>query len=132
MAKEQNGYVLLARGVLSATAGTGQISAPARGATLTLLSTSTTNSAEGTRWKKLILSAYSSHVSAADGVLFEESIDGTNYRTLVSYTLAATTYTKYYVTVSAPILRVKYTNSANTLTAFELSLMGDPNERGQV
>lgn len=127
-------YDLLARGVTTAPSSGGTITKPASGATITLwTSADNQNSTNGgRRYKRLALSLYSSHASGASGVSFEESIDGSNWRTLVQYTLSATTYTKYYVAVSAPFVRVRYTNSANTLTTWEMSLFGDEDERGNV
>jgi len=125
------GYVTLARGVASPAAGSGEQSAPTSGETKTIWASNTNmNSAyAGTRWKRLILSIYSSHASATDGVKFEESADGTNWRSLVTYTLSATTYTKYIVAPAAPYVRVRFENSANTLTSWEMSLLGDTCER---
>ena len=126
------GYVLLRRGVFSPAAGSGEQSPPASGATITIWeSAANTNSAySGTRWKRLILNIYSSHDSAANGVEFEESADNTNWRDLTTYTYANSDgLTKYSIAVSAPFIRVKYTNSANTLTAWEMSLLGDTCER---
>lgn len=125
------GYVALRRGVLAPATGSGEQDDPASGATITIWASNSNvgSSYSGSRWKRLELSIYSSHASDTNGVKFEESHDGTNWRTLVEYTLSATTYTKYDVAVSAPYVRVRYVNSANTLTAWEMSLFGDTEER---
>ncbi len=124
------GYVILRRGVLTPTDG--ELSTPGSGAQITLWSSAgnPNSSYGGARFKRLIVNLYVSHASGTNGLLFQESADGTNWRDLVSYTVAATTLTKTSVGVSAPYVRVLYTNSANVLSAFELTVMGDCCERG--
>jgi len=128
------GYTLLRRGVTSPAAGSGDLAAPTSGQTITLWqSNSNVNSTwGGPRWKRLIINIYSSHASAANGLTIDESVDGTNWRNVTSYTISATTYTKNYVAVSAPYIRVQYQNSANTLTTWEMAILGDTGERGTV
>ena len=125
------GYQLLRRGEVSPTAGTGEQAAPTSGQTITLWSSADNVSAShaGARWKRLVINVYSSHASATDGLKIEESQNNSNWRTLKTYTIAATTYTKNYVAVSAPFVRATYENSANTLTAWEMSVLGDADER---
>ena len=84
----------------------------------------------GSRYKQLVINNYSSAASATNGLSVEESNDGgTNWDVVATYTIAATTYTKTYVAVSAPEVRVRYVNSANALTAFRWSVLGDTLER---
>jgi len=114
------------------------VAAPASGATVTLwLSTDDRKPQQTARLKRLIVNVYSSHVSATDGLQIDEchiaNADGTpvstSWRNVVSYTVAATTDTKNYISVSAPFLRVRYVNSANALTTWEYSVLTDENER---
>lgn len=117
----------------STAGGIAAVAAPGSGATVTLwLSTDNSRLAMQTaRVKRLIINVYSSHASAANGLQIDESNDGgpTNWRNVVSYTVAATTYTKNYVAVSAPYVRVRYVNSANLLTTWEYSVLTDEDER---
>ena len=118
---------------------TGQVAQPGSGATITLWDSGATisgaasqvaNKNGGTRFKRLIINIESSHVSAANGLQIDETNDdGTNWDNLVSYTVAATTYTKSVVSVSAPRVRVRYVNSANVLTQWRGSIIGDEYDR---
>tara|TARA_R110000868_G_scaffold85529_4_gene240558 strand:+ start:1363 stop:1758 length:396 start_codon:yes stop_codon:yes gene_type:complete len=121
------GYIKLARGTTLGTEDPGLVAKPASGATITLWSSASNQNSSfgGPRFKRLIVSIYSSHASAASGLAFQESHDGTNWRDLVSYSISATTYTRSDVAVAAPYVRVRYTNSANTLTTWEMSVLGD-------
>jgi hypothetical protein len=139
MSLDEAGYVQLARGVLTPPTPNpeGYIAAPGSGATITLWQSAPTPSNDrrsigpnrGRRFKRLVVNIYSSHASAVNGLAFQESQDETNWRDVVTYTIAATTYTKNYVAVSAPFVRVVYTNSAAVLTAWEMSVLGDAYER---
>ena len=80
---------------------------------------------EAVRYRRLIWVVYSSHVSAANGVSFEGSMDGTNWDVLDQYTLAATTATSYVYHVRTRHVRLVYTNSTNTITAWRSELVGD-------
>jgi hypothetical protein len=115
--------------------------APASGGTLTVYDTTAnigTGSgkgarAAGMRYKMIVFSIYSSHVSdATTGYTVDESWDGgTNWDNLqTTAVIAATTYTKVYTKVSAPDFRCQYKNSANVLTTFRGGLVGDESERG--
>jgi hypothetical protein len=126
-------YQLLVTGVTAVTAGSGQQAAPTTGQTKTLW-TSDANvpnaTATGSRWKRLVINVYSSHASAASGLkIYEKQSAGATYRELTAISVSATTYTKNYIAVSAPFIKVDYENSANTLTTWELSILGDTDER---
>jgi hypothetical protein len=131
------GYIYLRRGVLTADLNNPQLAIPpTSGQTITLWSSEGTvgpvqaNADRGARWKRIWVNIYSSHASAADGLSFEETNDdGVNWDVNVSYTIAATTYTKVSVAVSAGGLRIRYTNSANTLSAWRFGVLGDSFER---
>ena len=123
---------LLAWGITSPPAGSGYIAAPGSGATITLWQSPGSSgvlSPHGQNYKRVMVGVYSSHASAASGLQFDVSVDGTNWRNLVSYSVAATTLTINYVSTVAPHLRVRYVNSANVLTTWEIWVMGDEYER---
>lgn len=119
--------------LLAKSFGTGAVAAPASGATITLWASNTNNGSSYTntaRYKRLIVNIYSSHLSAANGLQIDESNDGgTTWRNVASYSIVATTYTKTYCAVSAPHVRARYVNSANALTTWEMSVLGDQTER---
>lgn len=143
MSLDEAGYVQLARGVLTPPQPNpeGYVAAPGSGATIVLWASATVPVTSdpndrrargpnaGRRWKRLVVNVYASAASAANGLNFQESQDGLNWRDLISYTVGATTYTKNYVAVSAPFVRVNYTNTAAVLTAWEMSVLGDAYER---
>lgn len=118
--------VLLARGFLLGTAG-GNNAAPASGATVTLLQT-TDNLAfvGGVPFARVELNVYSSHDSGASGVVFSSTFDrGTNYRTQDTETyLNANGPTTYSYLMRGGGVKIAYTNSANTLTAWEMEIWG--------
>jgi FlaG/FlaF family flagellin (archaellin) len=126
------GQICVARGKLVTATGDGFIAAPGSGATITLLDTGADQSvsAVGAAVKRVIVNLYVSHASVASGLQFDETHDnGTNWRNVISYTIAATTYTKSYVSMSAPRIRVRYVNDTNVLTAWELGVLIDGLER---
>ena len=90
-----------------------------------IAATGVTAPPEAVRYRRLIWVVYSSHVSAANGVSFEGSMDGTNWDVLDQYTLAATTATSYVYHVRTRHVRLVYTNSTNTITAWRSELVGD-------
>ncbi len=108
--------------------GNSAVAAPGSGATITLWQ-STNITTMTARIKRVIASLYVSHASAASGLQFDESVDGTNWRNVVSYSISATTYSKNYVSVAAPFVRVRYVNSANVLSTWEMSVLTDEQER---
>lgn len=130
MGEEVPGYILLRRGVVSATAGSGEQSAPASGATVTLWDSGDNNAgaSRGARYKRYGVTIYSSHASAAVGLKFQRLIDG-NWRTVYEVAIAATTVTETYVAMLGSRHRITYANSANTLTAWEAEVFGDTDER---
>lgn len=136
-----NRQQVLAKWITGGTAGDGYIAAPGSAATITIWDSgdpqgSATASRPGkdkdagARFKRLIFNLFSSHASGTNGLSFEESSDdGANWDVLVQYTQTAATYEKRYVSVSAPRVRVRYTNSANVLTAWRGTLLADAYER---
>jgi hypothetical protein len=107
------------------TSATGFITAPGSAATITLWDSGAATK-QGERYKRAIVSVYSSHASGTLGLSFQESWDdGTNWDELTSYTISATTYTKNVVAMSAPRIRVRYTNSSNVLTTWRGGVIVD-------
>lgn len=115
-----NGYVLLGK--------SGNVTAPAAEATVTLYSSTANVGAvgRGQRFKALHLNIYSSHASGASGVVFSESNDGgTNFEVKNRRFLPAAVYRRFTFRPKSPEWKIAFTNSASTLTAFRWSLMGD-------
>jgi hypothetical protein len=130
--------VTLYRGVLTATAGTGQSSAPGNGATVTLWSSVTVNPISGVvlqppfKVTRLVLSIVSSHDSAASGVIFEDSADASVWDNVQNFPQAyfsAAGESIYDVFVTKPYVRVRYINSANTLTKWQTALICSTGDR---
>jgi hypothetical protein len=114
--------------ITGGTAAQGYVAAPGSGSTITLWDSNADGrmKSQGPRYKRVIVNVYSSHASAASGLSFQESADdGTNWDELVAYTVSATTYTKSVVAMSSQRIRVRYTNSANVLTAFRGGVIVD-------
>lgn len=114
--------------ITGGTAANGYIAAPGSGATVTLWDSNADGTAKGkgARYKRVIVSVTSSAASGANGLSFEESWDdGTNWDVLTTYTISAATYTKNVVAMSAPRLRVRYTNSASVLTTWRGGVIVD-------
>lgn len=135
MSLEDQQYVL-SRGITTPpTEGSPYVAKPASSATITLwdstsnLLTPALANPIGARYKRLGVGIYVSHASLASGLQFDVSVDGSNWRNLVSYTIAATTLTVNYVSTIAPHVRVRYVNDANTLTTWEMWVIGDESER---
>ena len=126
MALSQQEY--LARWITGGTAAQGYVAAPGSGATITIWDSG--SGVTGVKFKRLIWNGISSHDSGASGLSFEHSFDdGTNWDVLVAYTNTASTVYQRFVAVSAPRVRVRYTNSANVLTTWRGCLIGDTYDR---
>jgi hypothetical protein len=125
--------VVLYRGVLSAAAGTGQSSAPGNGATVTLWSSNLANPGAGSFYppmplKRFGLTILSSHDSAANGVIVEESEDGSVWDSISAifpqvYT-AANGRQFWDIKKTAAHIRFRYINSANPLAKWQASIEG--------
>lgn len=105
---------------------------PTANAALTLYQSNWTSTAgKGARFKMIIFNVFSSHASATNGYVVSESSDGgATWDDVQTNSISASTYTKVYTKVSAPEVRVKYTNSGTNTTTFRWSLLGDTEERG--
>jgi hypothetical protein len=131
MDNDQHGYTTLAK---TGSVVNGATTTPASGATVVLYQSNLPTAAgRGSRYKMLVINIISSADSAASGVTIDESSDGgATWQNLSaqSFTyLTASGYVKTYVKVSAPELRVRYANSAATLSTWSYSIMGDNRER---
>lgn len=117
--------------LLATSYGSAAVAAPGSGATITLWSSVTAGlpATTGARYKRLIVKVISSAASAASGLQFDESVDGSNWDNLISYSISANTFTASSVAVSAPFLRVRYVNSASVLTTWRMWVCGDQKER---
>lgn len=129
--------VLLARGKFAPSGNETTIPVPASGATVTLFD-STLNGNKltpipGLPFERLQVNIYSSHDSAASGVVFSSDFDGGNAATpsssnwrsqsTQSFTNAAAPTTYDYL-IKGGHAKVTYQNSANTLTAWEVEVYG--------
>lgn len=133
----EGGYVTLQKLSLTATTGTSSVAGggpPGSGATVVLWSSAGNGrNSHGARYKMLVANIITSHDSAANGLTFEESNDGGTTWDVIGTGDTVTAlggYTKTYKKVSAPEVRVRYANSANVLTTWRGTIMGDPMERG--
>lgn len=133
-----NRPVQIARGVLSPAAGSGEQAPPASGATITIYDSTSTNNGlqfnQAVPFSRLMLTIKSSADGGASGLTFEGSNDnGAHWETMMtaaSYTTAGG-LTYYDVPVTMPQVRIKYVNSAATLTVWEMSLIGVIGDRAK-
>lgn len=122
----------LARGKFAPTANETTIPVPASGATVTLFDSTLNNNGltpiQRLPYERVKVNIYSSHDSAANGVVFQSDFDGgnSNWRSqsTQSYTNAGEA-TTYDFLLKGGQLKVTYQNSANTLTAWEIEIVGD-------
>jgi hypothetical protein len=118
--------VLIARGNLAGTDGAQ--AAPGSGATITLLDTPLNSTWKvGVPFNRIQLNVYSSHDSGASGVVFNSTFDrGANYRaqSATTYTQATDGARSWDYLMKGGGVQVKWTNSANVLTAWEMEIWG--------
>jgi hypothetical protein len=131
-----NRPIIIRRGKLAPVNGEGEQGPPASGATITIYDqtldrpTGLTDlvPAPAARYQ---FSVMSSNDSAASGVVFAETHDGTNFDTVSSQTYsAANGLTTYEYLSRGGLLKITYQNSANTLTSWRYTLsmiLGDRN-----
>ena len=123
------GYDVLATGLY--------IAKPGSGLTIVIFDTTANSTASGAssssnfgaRYKGLIWNLESSHDSAANGMTIDESDDGgLNWSNVYSHSYVQATdgrFKRTHNTLSAPDFRVRYANSANVLTTWRFSLLGE-------
>jgi hypothetical protein len=129
---QRNRTVVIKRGKLSPNANDGEQAAPGSGATITIYdSTANWNNignsrSPGVPFSRLQLNIYSSHDSAANGVVFQSAFgDGTNFRNQSTQTYTnASGPTTYDYLQKGDQTKITYQNSANTLSAWEYTLLG--------
>lgn len=82
--------------------------------------------ATGLPFTRVVLTLFSSHDSAASGLVFANKLDGVIADTVVSYTYSAAggEFTYDYLIRSGSNVLITYTNSANVLTAWRYRLIG--------
>jgi len=133
-----NRPIQIARGVLTPAAGSGETAPPASGATITIYdSTANNNGLQGNPaipFTRLVLTVKASADGAASGITCEGSNDnGAHWETMqaaVSY-LTASGLMTFDFPVTMPQARIKYVNSAATLTVWEMSLIGVIGDRAK-
>lgn len=123
------GIIILRRGIMNPTGGAPEQAQPGSGSTITIwdssLNTNGLSPTRGPQLSRVVLAIFASHDSAADGVKFYLSQDGTNFQLDDQDAYAATDgETTYDWLMRAPHGRITYENSANVLTSWQMSLMG--------
>lgn len=73
-----------------------------------------------TGYSDVRVSVFASHASATDGLALQQSIDGTNWDFVDSYTIPAASGKAFGVGVNANWFRAVYTNGATLQTSFRL------------
>lgn len=133
--------VVLYRGVTAPAAGTSEQAGPAANATITLYD-STQDKPAGhararpTQFTRVTWNLLSSHDSAAGGVFIEESADGSQWDSVQTGTYpatysAATGAAVYDIFISKPYFRLRYTNSNNSLTKWQVNVQGSTGDRAK-
>lgn len=125
MSMNYEGRAVLARRFFT---GTGNNAPPGSGATITLFDSAvnTTANLDCLPYNRIQVNVYSSHDSAASGVVFNSSFDqGAHFRqqSTQSYT-NATGPASWDYNMKGANVQVTYQNSANVLTAFEMEVVG--------
>lgn len=119
--------------------------APGSGAAVTLWDssidygrTATANTVKNVaaRYKRALVTIYSSHISGTGGLVLawnDAALGSSTWRTIngagSGETVAATTITHRDFDIIGPNMRIVYTNSANVLTTWQVTIMLDPFER---
>ena len=75
------------------------------------------------RYATVVVSVYSSHVSATNGLQFQWSVDNTNWRTSDTYTVPATTLKTFAVQVQFQYFRLVYTNGGTLTTTLNIQTL---------
>lgn len=128
-----NRPVVIAKGKLTVPAGSGEIGPPGSGATITIYNSILDWNGVGTQpsgvpFSRLVLTLLSSADSAANGVVFAESMDGVNIDTASTQTyLTANGLTTWDFLMRSPggsNVKITYANSAAVLTSWRFVLSG--------
>lgn len=89
----------------------------------------TGTSEDMTEYASIVVSVFSSHVSATDGLSIQQSSDGTNWDLVDTDTIPATTGKTFSVPVQAKFYRVVYTNGATLTTSLRIQTIFSKNAK---
>ena len=139
MSQKPHEPVVLYRGTTTPKAGSGETAGPGSGATVILYDATATNQSPGynirpCQFTRITGDIVSSHDSGALGVIVEMSDDGTQWDAAVGF---PSTYTAASgrlvldILVTSPFLRIKYTNSAASLTKWQVNILGFLGDRAK-
>lgn len=78
----------------------------------------------------IVVSVFSSHASAANGLSIQQSSDGTNWDIVDTYTVSASASSKIVVPRQAAFARVVYTNAGTAQSTFRLQTILTPQMPG--
>lgn len=127
--------MVIHRGILAPAAGEPEQAAPGSGATVTIYDQTADHNGVGNQkpacpFERLQFTVMSSADSAASGVVFAESEDGTNFDTVSSqsYT-AASGLTTFDFLCRGGHPKITYQNSASVLTSWRYTLTGIMGDR---
>ncbi len=84
---------------------------------------------EITDYASIVVSIFSSHASATDGLSIQQSSNGSNWDLGDTYSVPATTGKVFTVPVQAKFFRVVYTNSGTLTTSFRLQTIYNKNAK---
>lgn len=118
---------VIRRGIMNPASGAPEQAQPGSAATITIWDSSLNANAlsqkTGVPFSRVVLAIFASHDSAALGVKFYLSQDGTNFNLDEDEAYVATDgETTYDWLMRAPHGRITYENSASTLTSWQTSL----------
>lgn len=82
-------------------------------------------------YSSIVVSVFSSHVGATDGLSLQQSPDGTNWDQVDAFTVPAVTGKTFSAPVQAKFFRVVYTNAGTLTTSFRLqTIFGKQPKKG--
>lgn len=122
--------IVIRRGILAPAAGEPEQAAPGSGATITIYDQTADHNGVGNQkpvcpFERLQFTVFSSADSAANGVVFAESEDGTNFDTVSTQTyLTANGLTTFDYLCRGGHPKITYQNSASVLTSWRYTLTG--------
>lgn len=118
-------------GKLTVAAGGPEQAPPGSGSTITIYDSvldwnGVGAQAPGLPFSRVVLTLFSSHDSAASGLVFANKLDGVLADTVISYTYSAAggEFTYDFLVRSGSNVLITYANSANVLTAWRYRLVG--------
>jgi|SRR5215831_6130677 len=134
-----NRPIIIRRGIMNPASGAPEQAQPGNGSTITIFDSTANhngvgNQIQGLPFSRLVLAIFSSHDSAATGLVVTESGDGVNFHAAPTYPqtyTAASGDTIYDIAVLRPHYKITYQNSANNLTSWDMSLTGVYGDRAK-